>query len=200
MPDISSTLAKSNSVYLNSSKKHKSNKKQILDDQHDEVIDSDAESIPSITSLLNEDSSELDILNVETGSASQNDNLSHFPIKKEKVNNSEIIERPLSYEPGNSPSASGNIQCSQFFDDDRQLPASKKKFDFDTSSEVDLYIEMLSATSFQGTLRNFSLNQRLMSHIKDEYKNKPCMRNPESRSKLFKEMIASVFFYKKYLK
>ena len=100
--------------------------------------------------------------------------MSHF--QKGNVDNSEIIERPLSYEQKSASSASGNA-FSQFFDGVSH--ANENEFDFDTSSEVDLYIEMLSATSFEGTLRNFSLNQKLMRHIRDEYKNKPCMRSPE---------------------
>ena len=73
-------------------------------------------------------------------------------------------------------------------------------FNFDTCSDVDLYFEILFSTDYEGTVKNFALNQKFLNHIKDEYKNRPCVKKAHTRDLLFQKLFSSVSFYKKELR
>ena len=72
-------------------------------------------------------------------------------------------------------------------------------FNFDTCSDVDLYFKILFPTGYEGTVKNFALNQKFSNHIKDEYKNRPCVKKAHTRDLLFQKLFSSVSFYKNEL-
>ena len=129
------------------------------------------------------------------------------PINPIKPSSNNVEANEISLDTVSSTMTSQSLQRmieheATFFSEPRDFGRIRwsDEFDFDTSSTVELYLEMLSATNFEGTLNNFALNQRLLNHIKDEYKYRPCMKDPETRSSLFKEMFKSILFSKEYLK
>ena len=222
-PNLGSTKDKINSC-----------KKQRKDSSYDVTVDSDTESIPSVTSLLNGSSDEESAGN---GSESRHDNsFGVFPIKHEPIHALlwKIKNQAMERDPESTPyKASENLNVDrppkkQHPQKIKSVNKAKKMirtarksqmqstvsankpqqssfaegdcFDFDTCSDVELYQEIMSVTSFAGTLRNFALNQRLMNYVIEEYKNKSCVKNREVRRKMFGEMFGSVLFYKKHLK
>ena len=214
--------------------KDKSNNSRKKDNNYDVTVDSDTESIPSVTSLLNGSSGEE---SAGTGSEGRHDNsFSVFSVKQEPIEvlQYKIINQAMERDPDSAPSkASKNFNVDRppnkrqprkvkRVDKARKMISTARKsqqqstwstnetlfsepqqssiagggsFDFDTCSDVELYQEIMSVTSFAGTLKNFALNQRLMNYVIEEYKNKSCVKNREVRRKMFGKMFGSFLFY-----